>query len=768
MRRYHRKKAECKSIYSCDPWRITEESFKVNNYHHNEAIFALGNGYMGARGVLEEDYNGPADTTTPGVYINGVYESEEIIYGEDYPYAPKKSQTIVNLANWMKINLYVDGEKLDLLEGNVSDYKRFLDMKRGVLSREFVWKSTEGKKIAVNIHRFLSLTSLHCGLISYDLTPLNFTGQVRLVSEIDGDVQNYHFLRKKNVLKDTTRGFTEGYGYLCQQTQNTEIMIGVIMDNQLFYPENTLYQEKRYTEDKSICHEFEIDVKEGYKYRMEKYVSLYSSLEVQKDLLLDKLKKEVKRAVDIGWAKMLQEHKDYLQDYWQDVDVRIYGDDSLQQGFRFNAYHLLQAAGRNGITNVPAKGLTGEFYEGHYFWDTEIYVVPFFLYSKPSIARRLLMFRYNKLDNARQNARRLKLNGALYPWRTLNGDEASGFFMGSTIQYHIDADIAYAVWLYCNVTQDYEFLFHYGVEILVETARMWASRGSFIAAKDNKFCLNVVCGPDEYQPGANNNCYTNYMAKFNLEYALAVVRLMEEKEPEKYKEFKAKLNLEENELYNWKQAAQAMYLPYSEEMEINPQDDSFLYKEPIYVDEIPEDEIPLVKNWHPLTIWRFQVIKQADVILLMLLLSDQFTTRQKKNNYDFYEPKTTHDSSLSPAIYSIIASEIGYKDEAYNYFMQTVRLDLDDYNNNAYQGVHTACMAGSWLALVQGFAGMRVKDGTLHFAPYVPDKWDGYEFKLKFKKRQLQIRVTADGCKYNLLRGEPLRIYHKGNEKIVK
>lgn len=774
MRKYHRRKLQQESQYKCEPWQVTEEEFRVEANHHNEAIFALGNGYMGVRGTLEEDYSGPSETTTPGIYINGVYGSEEIIYGEEAPDLPERGQTILNLADWTSINLYLEEERFDMLTGRVSNYRRVLNMKEGTLTRELIWLSPGGKKIKIKIIRFLSLTSQHNGIINYNFTPLNFTGRVRLISAIKGDVCNYHHLREKKALDVVDKGYAGNRGYVLQLAPSTGIMVGTAMDNRLELPEASTCNRIRLVEAGRVIEQFELKVEKGKDYNLTKYVCLFSSRDMDEDkvkgeVLKDYLLEKLAEAVETGWQQLLAEQREFLRRYWDSVDVKIYGDISLQQAFRFNAFHLLQSTGRDGRTSIAAKGLTGEFYEGHYFWDTETYVLPFYLYSQPEIARQLLLYRYHTLEEARANARRMKLKGALYPWRTINGEEASGYFMGSTVQYHIDADIAYAIHQYFTATDDYEFLFNYGTEILVETARMWADRGSYIPLKGNKFCFNEVCGPDEYKPGVNNNCYTNYMARFNLEFAIEAVRLMEEKVPDKYLELQNRLGLEESELKKWERIARDIYLPYNEELGIYPQDDSFLFKEPIDVDAIPEEEIPLVKNWHPLVIWRYQVIKQADVILLMLLLGDKFTLTEKRTNYDFYEPKTTHDSSLSPAIYSIIASEIGYYKQAYNYFLQTARLDLDDYNDNAYQGVHTACMASTWMALVQGFAGMRNYNGQLHFNPYLPAGWDGYEFKIKFKGRQLQIKVEPDGTNYQLLRGEELTIIHQGEEvRLIK
>ncbi len=771
LRKFHSKKMNQQAIYEYEPWRITENEFKVENNHHNETIFALGNGYIGVRGTLEEDYTGPDYTTTPGIYINGVYALEDLIYGEKAPQLPEKTQTILNLADWTSINLYLEDEKFDILTGKVEDYSRVLDMKEASVIREIVWISPEGRKVRIKITRLISFARQHLGLIKYKVTPLNFSGKVRIVSAIDGDVQNYYNLRDKKPLKIVDKGSSSGCSYMVQKVKSTGIYVGTVMKNLLSLPISDYSKEKRFFIRDIVIDHYEIKAREGKCFELEKYVSFYSSNELEDDSSDAVVKNAVEylgKSMEKGFDGILYDQKVFMENYWDSVDIKIEGDMALQQAFRFNAFHLLQATGRGGMTNVAAKGLTGEYYQGHYFWESETYILPYFLYNKPEIARELLIYRYHILDNARINARRLRLDGALYPWRTINGDEASGFFMGSTVQFHIDADIAYAIYLYLHTTEDYDFIYNYGAEILLETARMWVSRGSYIELRDNKFCFNEVCGPDEYKPGVNNNCYTNYMAKLNLEFACEVMQHMQEEVPDKYRQLVEKVNFRAEELSAWKKAADNMYLPYNQELNVHPQDDSFLYKDPLAVDEIPEEEVPLVTNWHPLTIWRYQVIKQADVILLMLLQGDKFSPEDKKSNYDYYEPKTIHDSSLSPSIYSIIASEVGYPRDAYDYFIQTARLDLDDYHNNAYQGIHTGCMASTWMALVQGFGGMRNYGGELHFNPSLPRKWDAYEFKIHFKGCHLKARITGDGVKYKLLKGNEISFFHGENKITLK
>ncbi|MGM0603491.1 MAG: glycoside hydrolase family 65 protein [Bacillota bacterium] len=759
MRKYHAKKMGKKAIYPYHSWKIIEEEFLVQNNHHNESIFSLGNGYMGLRGTFEEDYPGSEETTTPGFYINGVYASEKIIYGEEAPDLPDSRQTLVNLADWSEINLYINEEKFNLLKGKVIEYRRELDMKQAVLIREIIWEDRQGRQIKIKVERLISLSREHIGAVRYRFKPLNFSGKININSAVNGDVRNHHHLRKKRALDVVESGIDTSKGYLMHEVKSTKFKIAYFAEHLLDSSLEKQCDIKKRSSEKRVDWIFQINAEEGQEYTIDKIVGInHSSIEGENPL--SDARASAARASISGFESLKQEQAEFMSGYWQDVDVKIDGDEALQQAFRFNAFHILQSAGKNGRTSVAAKGISGEYYEGHYFWDTESYILPFYSFQRPEVARNLLIYRYNTLDKAKRNAKRMRLKGVLFPWRTINGEEASGFFMGSTVQYHINADIAYAVNLYYQVSRDREFMEKYGLELLIETARMWISLGSYISMCDNSFCFNVVCGPDEYKPGVNNNAYTNYMAKFNIEKAVEMAEEIKEKSPEKFERIVKRINLSSDEISEMKKTASDIYLPYDEKLKITPQDDSFLYKNPIQVDDIPEEEFPLVKNWHPLIIWRYQVIKQADVILLMLQLGDKFSRELKIRNYNYYEPKTTHDSSLSPAVYSIIASEIGYKKHAYNYFMQTARLDLDDYNENAYQGLHIACMGGTWLALVQGFAGMRMFNGKLYFHPDLPEEWNKYQFRLRFKGSQIEVTVKKDKVKYFLISGNKVEFKH--------
>lgn len=765
MRRHHRNK---KSHYPTIDWKIIEKNFSSEHNHHSETIFSLGNGYIGLRGTYEEGYQPNQLKTTPGSYINGIYESEQIIYGEPVFGMPKTGQTMINLADWKIICLKIQDEIFSMLEGKLEFYERTLDLKEGKLIRKIIWESPKGRRVAITIIRLISLSEVHKAVIRYQVEPLNFSGKLSFSSEINGKVRNYHHLCDQALMVRET-DVSSDMGYLLHETKNSKIAIAIAIQHRFVSSDSEfLFQSKGLKNESSISILHEWAAKAGEKYQLDKYISFYTSNDWPKEKLKSHTLNEVRDACDKGFEYLLREQKKFLTDYWQEVDIKIVGDLALQQGVRFNAFQLLQSCGRDGKTGIGAKGLTGEFYEGHYFWDTEIYINPFFLYSKPELVKNLLLFRYNTLDCARERAKLLGYDGALYPWRTINGYEASAFFEGSTAQYHINAAIVYAIYKYVEATDDHDFLIKFAAEIIFETSRLWASLGGFIPLKNNKFCLNEVCGPDEYKSGVNNNCYTNYMARFNLEQGVKVAKMMGKDYPMEFKQLKGKIKLTQKEIENWQLCASEMFLPFNEELKVHPQDDSFLYKEDLVIDDLPEHQLPLLKHWHPLNIWRYQVCKQADVVLLQFLLGDLFDDQIKKANYDYYEPRTTHDSSLSSAIFSIIASEIGYKEAAYNYFMQTARLDLDDYNSNTYEGIHSACMGGSWLCVTHGFAGMRVYQGILHFNPYLPQGWESYQFNIRIVGQKLIISVDSVGVNYYLQEGDKISFWHNDQKINLK
>ncbi len=475
-----------------------------------------------------------------------------------------------------------------------------------------------------------------------------------------------------------------------------------------------------------------------------------------------------------SFGELAEEQKRYLDDFWEVSDIMIEGDQLVQEGIRFNLYHLLQSVGKDPASNIAAKGLSGEGYEGHYFWDTEIYIFPVFLMTHPEIAKNLLLHRYSILEHAK--ARALEMGhekGALFPWRTIAGKESSAFFPAGTAQYHISADIAYSYIQYYLATKDEEFMKGYGAEVLFETARLWADTGHL---HNGKYRIDNVTGPDEYTCIVNNNYYTNVMAKHNLLWAVKIYRLLSRTDADRLRALAGRLDLTETEVDNWQMAGESMYLPYDETLQINAQDDSFLQKAKWDLKNTPSDKFPLLLHYHPLTLYRYQVLKQADTVLAHFLLEDEQELGTIRNSYDYYEAITTHDSSLSSCVYSIMASKLGYTDKSYNYFNETARLDLDNTHGNTKDGLHMANMGGTWLAIVYGFAGLRLKENGLSFSPMLPAEWNLLEFQLRYQGRRLKFQKTREFTVYTVVSGDDLEIMHdgemllleKGKDRIVR
>jgi trehalose/maltose hydrolase-like predicted phosphorylase len=763
-----------KPIYPTTEWEIIETEFKLEHNYRNESVFALGNGYIGMRGNFEEGYYGPPGTGLEGNYLNGFYESEVIKYPEiAYGFA-EKSQTMLNVTNGKIIRLYLEDETFSLFSGEVLEYRRVLNLKIGILHRTVLWRSPAGREVRIEIRRLVTFDNKHLSAISLVVTPVNFSGTIRLVSALNGDVTNLTTDTdprlgsglQGRVLSIEDQIAEESFGALRQQTQHSGLALVCAMKNQI--GTDCDYRVESVITDTAVSSTYTVNAEPHKTTQFYKYISYVTSQDYAATELFDRAKEVVFRAEAQGFEKLQSEQADYMADFWDDADIVIKGDSLLQQGVRFNMFHLLQSAGRDGKTNIAAKGLTGEGYEGHYFWDTEMYVAPFFLHIHPEISRKLLEYRYSILDKARQRARQMSHSkGALFAWRTINGEECSAYFPAGTAQFHINADIAFAIKRYVDATGDHQFLIDYGAEILFETARFWADFGDFIPRKGGKFCINGVTGPDEYTAIVDNNCYTNLMAKENLHNAYEAAQWMRQDASDQYRQLADKIGLEEQEPAQWKKAADEMYVPYDEALGIYKQDDSFLDKAPWDFENTPEENYPLLIHYHPLVIYRHQVCKQADFVLALFLLGHQFTVDEKKKNYDFYEKVTTHDSSLSTCIFSIVASEIGYFDKAYRYFMNTARMDLDDHHGNVKDGVHIANMAGTWMCVVNGFGGMRAHGDVLSLNPYLPASWDEYRFKVDYKGCTLSVRVDKTQVIYELRKGHQLEIVHQGEKLLL-
>lgn len=768
-------------IYPVEEWRVTETKFELQNLYRNETTFALSNGYIGTRGTLEEGYDLSIDEGLEGNFINGFYESEHIRYGEWNFGFPTESQSLLNLPNLKTTRVFLDDEQFDLRTGSIEDYERTLLMKEGRVERNLVWISPKGKKISVRTSRFVSFRHKNLMVNRMCLTPLNFSGTVRLQSECDGNVENH--TRKTNPLVD--------YGPFGRHLLIDRLEV---FDDTLYYQGTTknsgltmacgsrhslcggeVRQRQCEVGEDAAGLSYSVQAVENEEIVFDKYMVYTSGLDMPADEMFGFVQKNLKDAETSGYAALEKEQAVYMAEFWKQADVMIQGDDALQQGIRFNLFHIMQAAGRDGRTGMGAKGLSGEGYEGHYFWDTEVYVLPVLAYTDPELARSLLDYRYDTLNEARDRARVLgHPTGALYPWRTINGQEASTYYPLGTAQYHINADIAYAFKLYVDVTGDYDYLEKKAAEVLIETARVWADVGCFVECKGNKYCICAVTGPDEYNAIVDNNFYTNLMARENIRDALWALDQIKEKDQQAYAKLVRRLRITEKETAYWQRVADNMYFPYDETRQVYQLDDGFMMRKPWDDSKIPPEKRHLLyENYHPLFIFRQKMSKQADAILGMMLKSHLFTGEELQKNYDYYQEVTLHHSSLSTCIFGILASRIGYKEEAYEYFLQSARMDLDDYHHNFYAGIHAANMAGTWQAIVFGFAGVRMNAGSLEMKISIPEQWNGYSFRIKYRGSLLQTDIERipgqDSVRaaFTLLEGVPIHFSIGSKEMIL-
>jgi alpha,alpha-trehalose phosphorylase len=766
-------------VYPPDEWNIIEKKFNPKFLAQTETMLAIGNGYLGMRGCSEE--GGPAGQE--GTFINGFYETWPIVYGEEaFGYA-KTGQTIVNATDTKIIRLYVDDEPFWLPNANLLKYDRRLNMKAGMLEREILWETPSGKQVLIKSQRLVSFQHRHLAAISYEVTVQNAQAPVVIASQMvtthrenskdDNDPRKAKAFKDK-VLQPLMNHVQDRRVVLCHSTKNSKMILGCGIDHTLETECPHAYKGESSEEFGQIV--FTIEAQPGQSIHLMKYMAYNTSHTASFEEVNDRVERTLDRAVTNGFSSLQTGQQEYMDEFWRRSDVQVTGisearskrsNVEIQQAIRFNLFHILQAAGRADTTGVAAKGVTGQAYEGQYFWDTEIYVMPFLIYTNPQMAKNLLTYRYRLLDKARARARELSINGAMFAWRTINGDEASAYYAAGTAQYHINADIMYALKKYVNATGDEEFLKEYGSEMLVETARLWADLGFFSKRKGGKFCINGVTGPDEYNTVVDNNVFTNLMAQGNLRYAVETMEWLREKDPDAFAILQKKTQLDLAEVEGWKTAADNMYIPIDERLGIHPQDDSFLDKKRWDFENTPPEKYPLLLAFHPLTIYRHQVIKQADVVLAMFLHGENFSLEQKKRNFEFYDPLTTGDSSLSSCIQSIIALEIGDYEKAASYARMALLMDLADVGGNVKDGCHIASMGGTWMALAYGFGGMRDYDGVLTFRPRRPSG-NGAEMKfpLTFRGQRLEVEIksTARTVKYSLHEGDGLMIRHEDEE----
>jgi alpha,alpha-trehalose phosphorylase len=760
-----------------DEWNVIEKGFHPEFLAQFETMLALGNGYLGMRGCPEE--GGP--NAENGTFINGFYETRPIVYGEEAYGFAKTGQTIVNVTDSKIIKLFVDDEPFWLPNARFLSYDRRLNMKSGTLDREILWETPAGKQVLIKSRRLVSFVHRHVAAISYQVTLLNAEAPVVIASEMVANAPSAHAHeddpRRASVFAGRVLHHQASYAkdrrlVLCHATDKSQMILACTTDHDLETTCPHAYKTV-HTEDFGQV-AFTIEAQLGCPIHLTKYMVYHTSQTASPEEVCGRAEWTMDRVMQQGFQPLLAAQEQYMDEFWRRSDVRIKDirEDrvkrttvEIQQAIRFNLLHILQASARAENAGVPAKGLTGQAYEGHYFWDTEIYLLPFLVYTSPRTARNLLTFRYQMLEQARAHARQLGHKGAMFPWRTINGEEASAYYAAGTAAYHINADIMYALRKYVNATGDEHFLQDCGAEMLVETARLWLDLGFYSDRKGGKFCIDGVTGPDEYKTVVNNNAYTNLMARENLRYAAETVASLRTTSPDVYKALAYKTALEPSEVEAWTRAAECMYVPYDEQLGIYPQDDSFLDREPWDFRNTPSDKYPLLLFYHPLDIYRKQVIKQADVVLAMFLLGDAFSPEAKQRNFAFYDPLTTGDSSLSSCVEAIIAAQIGDLEKTTEYGMAALLMDLADVGGNVKDGCHIASMGGTWMMLTYGFGGMQDHDGTLSFWPRRPPEENAIlRFPLMYRGQMLEVEIGPETVQYSLCEGERLVIRHEKEE----
>ena len=724
---------------------IIEEEYNPANLAHIESLFALGNGYMGLRGAYDEEDDG-IDMCS-GMYINGIFATKKYEHLAKCVGFSEHDQFTVNLSDWRIFNVVIDGEKACFSKENIKDHTRVLDFRSGLVIRTFVFETSGGKKAEVTSLRMVSMTEVNSAHISYSVKPLNFSGKVTVESKVVKLTEIAGGIHSSVVAENEENGVYS----LTQKVNTTEQLVAmtvahtVNLDKAVASDDNT---ENVYTYSVSA------DLNEGEILTVEKYAAFGCSMDTFEDIegyafnlaLINRAK---------GFDALVLEQKDFWDKYWVNADIVIEGNPADQQAVRFSLFQLRQQLVTTNACSIGATGLTGPGYSGKVFWDTEMYLMPYYNFTYPETQKELMMYRYRILDKARARAKVYGTVGAQYAWCGIDGDETSVVFEASVAEYHLNSDIAHSVWRYVDSTGDKDFLYDFGAEMVFETAKFMSHRGRFIPTKGNKFCINVVCGPDEYACGINNNMYTNLMVQLHLYYALEVVADMKANAPEKYEALVNRIGLTAEDIDLWQRAADNMYYKYNEDLGIHEQDDSFIYQDPVDMELVPKN-VDIRWKYHPLDLWRMQVIKQADVVLANFIRGNMFTIEEKERNYNYYEPKCNHGSSLSTAIHSIMASELGKHDEAYQFFRCSAYMDISDFKHNTADGLHLACLGGVWMTVVNGFLGMRhYPDGVL-FNPHMPAAWKSYSTRFTYRGATMEITVDKNGATFTLVAGNEL------------
>ncbi len=758
------------SYYKKNEWLIIEEGFHPEMNRESESIFSIGNGYMGQRANFEEHYSGDSHQ---GSYVAGVYYPDKTRVGWWKNGYPEYFAKVLNAPNWIGIDISVDGIPLDLATTKINSFSRILNMKEGYLGRNFKVDVSDGKTLEVSTRRFLSIAEPDLGIIRYSIKPENFNGSFKYTVYLDADVRNEDTNYGKKFWKEGYSEASADGGILCARTMKTDFHVALGMQYLLFRNNKSVSVDPEIIrKTKYVANSFTVNMKSGEEWILYKYVSVLSSLNHQKKDLVSAVKQRVKAAVDRGYDKLFLDHKKEWDKIWATSDVIINGDISAQQGIRFNIFHLNQNyTGKDERLNIGPKGFTGEKYGGSTYWDTEAFALPFFLKAaSQKVVRNLLIYRYKHLGKSIENAEKLGFRdgAALYPMVTMNGEECHNEWEITFEEIHRNGAIAYAIYNYIRHTGDNSYMTDYGLEVLIGISRFWSQRTTY-SENLGKFVILGVTGPNEYENNVNNNWYTNTIAVWTLSYTIKNLELMKKKGPDKLDAIvlKTRFRLKE-ETSRWEDIINNMHFPVDKKRNVFLQQDGFADKELIPASSIPLSERPINQHWSWDRILRSCFLKQADVLQGLYFLEGQYDNDTLKRNFEFYEPMTVHESSLSACIHSILASRIGNIEKAYELYLRTARLDLDDYNMEVADGLHITSMAGTWLAIVEGFGGMKVLNGKMKLQPLIPEKWKSYSFHARFRDNLFEVKVTRKEVVINNLSQNTLQIIIFDKENEIK
>ena len=741
-------------------WKLIEDRWDPELHESSESLFSIGNGTMGQRANFEEKYTGKH---LQGSYIGGVYYPDKTKVGWWKNGYPEYFAKVLNSVNWIGIDLKVDGTEIDLASLKVTSFHRELDMKQGLLIRKLGIELEGGRKLSFQVERFISMERKELGCIHFSLKLHNFSAPIEFTPYLDFDISNSDSNYEEKFWEEKLINCGSQKAVIVAKTKKLDFQVGAAMRFEL-YADNehqTIYPESRKAE-KYACNSFTIDGTEGITYELYKYAGIVSSLNHPKDSLDKEADRVASEAMRDGYDQLRTEHTGWWNNYWENSDIEISGDPEAQQGIRFNIFHLTQTyTGDDPRLNIGPKGFTGEKYGGSTYWDTEAYCLPFYMASAgQEVARNLLIYRYQHLQKAIENAQKLGFTGgaALYPMVTMNGEECHNEWEITFEEIHRNGAIAFAIYNYIRYYGDEQYLLEYGLEVLIAISRFWAQRFNWSDHK-KKYVMLGVTGPNEYENNVNNNWYTNYIAQWTLRYTTTALGKARSLDEPRLKEILDRISFnEKKELDNWKEIIDNVYLPYDKDRGIYLQQEGYLDKEQILASDLKSEERPINQHWSWDRILRSCFIKQADVLQGMYFFEGQFSKDDLKRNFEFYEPRTVHESSLSPCVHSILATSLNKLNKAYEMYLRTSRLDLDDYNHEVHEGLHITSMAGTWLSVTEGFGGMRVRDGVLHFNPSLPEHWSKLSFKIHFRKSIIKVTFGKEGQAIEKVSGAPISV----------